>query len=241
MGLDGPGFPSELSGELKDDHVMKTLAFRVCLFTSLGLASLVSFNAAGQTPAPATTETATPAKLPYGVEDVLKLSRAQISEDVTVNFIRNSGTIYNLAPTDIVYLRNQGVSDGVINTMLDQRKNVPAEAAAQAATSAAPPAPPAPAYPDAGAAQSAPAVVQPAPVCAQPDYVPPSTVYVIPYASSGYGYANGYPYNGGYYGYGGPSVVVGIGYGRGGRYGGYHGGGYGGNRGGGHYRNYGRR
>ena len=41
---------------------------------------------------------AAPVKLPYGVEDVLKLSRAQVSEDVTLNFIRNSGTIYNLAP-----------------------------------------------------------------------------------------------------------------------------------------------
>ena len=60
---------------------------------------------------------APPAKLPYGVDDVLKLSRAQISEDITLNYVRNSGTIYNLAPKDIVYLRNEGVSDKVISTM----------------------------------------------------------------------------------------------------------------------------
>jgi len=50
-------------------------------------------------------------KLPYGVEDVVKLSHAQISDDVVLNYIRNSGTIYTLGPQEIVYLRNQGVSE----------------------------------------------------------------------------------------------------------------------------------
>src|SRR5215471_5789507 len=50
-------------------------------------------------------------KLPYGVEEVLKLSRANISDDITINYIQSSGTIYNLTAQDIVYLRNQGVSD----------------------------------------------------------------------------------------------------------------------------------
>ena len=106
----------------------------MCSFASLGTAFLVALNATAQTPAPSTTASSTPAptdsatvKLPYGVEDVLKLSRAQVSEDVTLNFIHNSGTIYNLAPKDIVYLRNEGVSDRVISAMLNQRKNVPAE------------------------------------------------------------------------------------------------------------------
>jgi len=34
-----------------------------------------------------------------------------LSDDVTINYIRNSGTIYNLGPNDIVYLHNQGVSE----------------------------------------------------------------------------------------------------------------------------------
>ena len=87
----------------------------MCLFASLGAASLVALSATAQTPAPSTTTTSTPAPtdsapatLPYGAEDVLKLSRAQVSEDVTLNFIHNSGTVYNLAPKDIVYLRNAG-------------------------------------------------------------------------------------------------------------------------------------
>jgi hypothetical protein len=230
---------------------MKTQTIRARLFASLGAATLVVLNAAAQTPAPTTTAapapTATdtaPVKLPYGVEDVLKLTRAQVSEDVTLSYIHNSGTIYNLSPNDIVYLRNQGVPDRVINTMLDQRKNVPAEAAAQAAQSAAPAMPPAPANADANAAaaaqaapQYAPTYAQPAPAYAAPEptYAPASSVYVIPYSSGGYYYPSYYPYYGGYYGYYGPSVVFGFGYRGGGYYGGYHGG----YRGGGPYRYYG--
>ena len=228
---------------------MKTRISSRCLFASIGAASLVALGATAQTSTPATTGTsppattdATPVKLPYGAEDVLKLSRAQVSEDVTLNFIRNSGTIYNLAPTDIVYLRNQGVSDRVINTMLDQRKNVPAEAAVQAAQ-----APAAPATSAVGAApasiQYAPTYTQPAPVYTQPEpAAPASTLYVIPYTSERYVYPSGYPYDysyGSYYHWGSPSVVFGFGYGGGPWYGGYYGGHYGGYHGGGHYRNYG--
>jgi hypothetical protein len=230
----------------------------MCFLASLGAASLVALNSTAQTPAPTTTPASTPAaadsapvKLPYGVEDVLKLSRAQVSEDVILNYVHNSGTIYSLVPNDIVYLRNEGVSDRVINTMIDQRQNVPAQAAAQTAPPSAPDAPQAPVSPDASAAaaaqaapQYAPAYAQPAPVYIEPQpmYVPASTVYVIPYSGVGYGYANSYPYySGGYYGYCAPSVVIGIGYGHGGGYRGHYGGYHGGYRGGGHYGHYGHR
>jgi hypothetical protein len=223
---------------------MKTRTFRTCLFASLGAASLVALNATAQTQEPTPTASAAPApadsapvKLPYGVEDVLKLSRAQVSEDVTLNYIRNSGTIYNLAPKDIVYLRQEGVSDRVLNTMLDQRKNVPAETAAQSA----PAAPQAPASPDTSAApvpEYAPAYTQPAPVYVQPEpvYSPASSLYVIPYPYAGYRYPGSYPYYyGGYYGYGGPSVVFGFGYGSRGYCGPYYGRYHGRYYGGGHY------
>ena len=230
---------------------MKTRTFRRYLLASFGAASLVALSATAQTPEPSTTTTSTtgqtdaaPVKLPYGAEDVIKLSRAQVSEDVTLNFIRNSGTIYNLAPKDIVYLKNEGVSDRVINTMLDQGKSVPTVTGAQTGPATTPAAPQAVVYPDANAAaaaqasaQYAPAYAQPAPVYAQPEatYAPPSTVYVMPYSSPGYSYSSYYPYYGGYSAYCGPSVVFGIGYRGGGYYGGYrggyHGGGY---RGGGH-------
>ena len=119
---------------------MKAWTSRTLFFASLGLAFVVTLNAPGQTPAPGTTPAQmqavlapTTVKLPYGVEDVLKLSRAQVSEDVIVNYIHSTGTIYCLSPEVIVYLRNEGVTDRVINAMIDQRQNVPAETAAQAA------------------------------------------------------------------------------------------------------------
>jgi len=230
-GLDSLAFPVENGVELIDDCVMKTRTSRITLFLSVGAVSLVAIGAAAQTSEPTTTTTTTttalssdapPAKLPYGVDDVLKLSRAQISEDITLNYVRNSGTIYNLAPKDIVYLRNEGVSDKVISTMLDQRKSVPAEVAAQNAVQAQTAGTVTVqsfAVPATRSVQAAPVYVAPPPVVVQPvpvyvepepEYVPPSTVYVIPYGSSGCTYYRYPPY---YYGgsYGGPSTVVTIG------------------------------
>ena len=87
---------------------------------------------ASTAPATTTTRTVTEAlKVPYGVEDVLKLSRAQVSEDVITTYIQNSGTIYGLRSQDIVYLKQQGVSDRIINTMMEQRR-IANEVAAQA-------------------------------------------------------------------------------------------------------------
>jgi hypothetical protein len=152
---------------------------------------------------PATLTPAASAKLPYGVEDIVKLSRAQVSEDVILTYIHNSGTIYNLAPKDIVGLRDQGVSDRVINTMLDQAKTVPQAAAPMDPAMFAA----APTY----AYAPAPDYSQPAPT-----YSPASSVYVIPYPAATtayYGYYQPYSYGySGYYGYGYPSVSFSYGY-----------------------------
>ena len=251
-GLDRPALPGKCNVAIANYPVMKARTSRMFFLATLGAASLVAMSATAQTAAPATTPAPTPAatdpapvKLPYGVEDVLKLSRAQVSEDVILNYVHNTGTIYTLSPDVIVYLRNQSVSDRVINTMLEQRQNVPVEMAAQSAPPSTSVAPQAPASPDSSAAaaaqassQYAPAYAQAPPVYAeaQPTYVPASTVYVIPYSGGGYGYANSYPYySGGYYGYCAPSVVVGVGYGRGSGYRGHSGGYHGGYHGGGHY------
>lgn len=195
--------------------------------------STVASAATPEAAAPASAPEPASIKLPYGVEDVLKLNRAQISEDIILNYVQNSGTAYNLAPNDIVYLRNQGVSDRVVTAMLDQRKRVAADmAAAQQATTAVAPTAPAPIYPDTGVAAApsyAPTYEQPQYVQPQPEVQPaPSTVYVIPDPSVRYAYY-GYPYyySGPYYGYCGPVVSFGFGFG-GGHYhgGGFHGGGF---------------
>lgn len=188
-----------------------------------------------------------PAKLPYGVDDVLKLSRAQVNDGIIQKYVQNGGIVYNLSPQDIVYLRGEGVSDQVVNAMLEQRNRV----SAMAAQNTPPPAQPAPAVPpyDTSAAapaynyaQAAPTDVQP-----QPTYVqsaPASSVYVIPYPQataayygypySSYPYAYSYPYSGYYGGYYGPGISLGFGFGGG--WGHYHSFGGHGFRGGGSFR-----
>jgi len=171
-----------------------------------------------------TVEATTTVKLPYGVEDVLKLSRANISEDIVLNYIQNSGTIYNLAPQDIVYLRNQGVSDHVVNAMLNQRKQV--EGAAQIAQQFS--VPNAPAVPDANMVPVAPTYLDPTAAYAEPQPAPTaSSVYVIPYPQASAAYYGYYGYYGPYGcyrpyyygGYCGPSVSLGFGFGGRGFYG----------------------
>ena len=194
---------------------MKNWIYRICLFSGLNAASCLWLNANAQSqPATSAVVQTAPAsevvpapKLPYGVEEIVKLSRAQVSEDVIVKYIQNSGTIYTLTPTELVYLRDQGVSDHVVHTMLDQRKNV-SEAVAQQ---------PAPTY----APAPAPTYVTPPPVDAQPavTYPPASTVYVIPHPTTYspyvyYGYPGAYYPSYGYYGgYWGPSFAFRFGYG----------------------------
>ena len=199
---------------------MKTRTSRGLFLTVTITAVLVL--AARNVPAQDSTTSAAqtaPVQLSYGVSQIIQLSKAKVSEDTIVNYIRNSGSCYGMDASQIVYLKQQGVSDAVLNTMLNQPRQM-----AQAA--------PQPAYPTASSTAT---YVQPATT-----YVPSSTVYVIPdtqtyryynnYYQPSYGY---YPY---YSGWGYPAVSFSFGFGggyrggwgggyRGGYSGGYHGGG----------------
>jgi hypothetical protein len=186
-------------------------------------------NAAAQEPTTATPVQPVAASQPapelsYGVPQVLQLVQAKVSDDIIVNFVQNSGTIFALQANEIVYLKQQGMSDSVLNAMLNQRSRLTASttpaAAASATATYTPPAttaPPAATY--AAPAQS-------------------STVYVIPdtqtyrynawyYGATPYYY---YPYYSGYYGW--PAVSLSFGWGSY-NYSGYHGSSYGGYHGGG--------
>lgn len=183
------------------------------------------------TSAPAATGTAAqqpsePVQLSSGVGDILKMTRAKVSEDVTTAFIKNSGRSYQLSASEIVYLHNEGVTDQVINTMLSQSQRLAAGA------------PPKPSQ--AGVAPSSATLVESAQYT--PASAPASSVYVIPsstyYDYPYYPYYSYYPY----YGYGYPWFSLGFGYWGGAYYGGgyywgngHHGGGYhGGHPGNGH-------
>ena len=163
------------------------------------------------------------AKLPSGVADVVKLSRAKVSEDVVLSYVQNSGTTYSLGADDIVQMRKEGVSDRVINAMLDQHSKameIAQRAAAQATTSAEFSASSA----SVPAAEAVPTSAQ-QPVVEAPLTPSGSSVYVIPYPAATaayYGYYSPYYYP--CY-YGGPVVSFGFGYGGCGYYGrGYYGG-----------------
>jgi hypothetical protein len=154
------------------------------------------------------------------------MAHSNSKDETLLAYIKNSGKVFPLGASEVVYLRQQGLSDQVITAMLEQRANVtPAGSQlAQApqpsvwANSTPPPAEPvatqpAPAYPTA----PAPAV-----------YPQPTPVYSYP----------AYPYSyGPYWGY--PAISFSFGWGGyyGGYYHGYHGGwGYhSGGHGGGHH------
>jgi hypothetical protein len=168
---------------------MKTRSPLAFQFWSISTALLISLSALAEVTVSVAPSAVDPAKLPYGVADVLKLSRAQVSEQVIATYVQNSGTAYNLNPNEIVYLRDQGVSEHIINIMLEQRKrmieSLPQTPAAQQ---------PAPAYANTTAAPQ---------TYAQPTqtYAPASTVHVIPYPAASYAYYNSTPYYSSYYPY----------------------------------------
>lgn len=56
---------------------------------------------------------------PLSIADVKALAKAGINEDVIINQLKNSHTIYHLSTADIIDLRDSGVSDKVINFMIN--------------------------------------------------------------------------------------------------------------------------
>jgi hypothetical protein len=67
-----------------------------------------------------------PSNLSPGLQEVLKLTKAQMGDDVIVGYINNSGTAFHLTADDMVYLKEQGVSQPVIAALLQAKAAVPA-------------------------------------------------------------------------------------------------------------------
>jgi len=66
----------------------------------------------------AQTQPANPSGLSPDLQEVVTLSRQQMGDDVITNYIKSSGKSYKLSADDIIYLKNQGVSQGVISALL---------------------------------------------------------------------------------------------------------------------------
>ncbi|HEU6447516.1 MAG TPA: hypothetical protein VFV23_03660 [Verrucomicrobiae bacterium] len=164
-------------------------------------------------------QNSTDPQLPYGAPQVVQLSKAGINDGTILTYIQNSGTVYNLNADQIVYLKQQGVSDTIINAMINQKTAVAAQAAVAAQTQSASTTPMtvqnnynyvAPAVP-----------MEPVVTTMYVQTVPSSTVYVIPDTRTYY-YNSCYSRPHFYYGYNycRPSVSVSFGF-RGG-YVGFH-------------------
>jgi hypothetical protein len=59
------------------------------------------------------------ATAPLSVEDIVKLSKEGISEDVLVTKIKKNAKAFDLSPDEIVELKKLGISDSVIKVLLD--------------------------------------------------------------------------------------------------------------------------
>ena len=55
------------------------------------------------------------------VNDVVQMSQRRVGDDLIINQIYNSSTVFNLSSQDVIYLREQGVSDRVITAMQTAR------------------------------------------------------------------------------------------------------------------------
>jgi uncharacterized protein YcfJ len=80
---------------------------------------------------------------PLAVADVKALVQAKVSDDVIISQIRNSHTVYHLSTPDIVDLQNSGVSEKLLDFMVNTPSTIGETAdTSETVVSEAPPVPP---------------------------------------------------------------------------------------------------
>ncbi|MBE0541440.1 MAG: hypothetical protein IH623_08650 [Verrucomicrobia bacterium] len=160
------------------------------------LAASVAAQEAG-TPA-SVPGAAAPTQLNQGAADILKLVRAKIHDDVTEAFIRNGDRHYSLTANEIVFLRQEGVSDRVLTAMLNQQPQTGAALLLQEAA------------PTTVFSDSAPQYDTPPPTTTVFETAPASTVYVVPSTPTYYSFYDPWPYWYSAWPYWGPYVSFGF-------------------------------
>jgi hypothetical protein len=90
--------------------------------TLLVLAAAAFAWAAWKAPAQETANLAAGPQLSDGALQVLKLEQAKVSDGTVIAYINNSPSSYALNAEQIIYLRQNGVSDTVITAMLTQSR-----------------------------------------------------------------------------------------------------------------------
>jgi hypothetical protein len=193
---------------MKTNHWQKMLAVLAVAGLALSASKTLAQNSTATTTAQPAAVNAPVPQLSSGVSQIMQLAQAKVSDDTIIAYIKNSGNIFGLNADQIIYLRQQGISDAVITTMLNQPRPVVAVAT---------PTTPAP-QPVASTAYSGPvSTATVAPTVTYVQTVPDTTYYYQPDYQPYY-----YPAYAWY-----PPVSFSFGWG-GGWGGGWHGGGHGG-------------
>jgi hypothetical protein len=65
------------------------------------------------------------ARGPIGITDVVQMAQAHVSDDVIISQIRTTGSVFRLSAQDTIWLKEQGVSDGVVSEMLASANRIP--------------------------------------------------------------------------------------------------------------------
>ena len=167
---------------------------------------------AGDTASTNAQSTSSSSQLAPALEEVVKLTKAGVSDVVTLAYVKNSGMTYSLDAQDVLRLQEQGVSPQVVTAMLQQggetRRATEAVNQALAVANATKTQP--------TTTTTTPTVVETAPASSvSVTYFGSRPVSYYPsYAHYGPGVGYYYPaYYPRYYGYGGPRVAFGVGFG----------------------------
>jgi curli biogenesis system outer membrane secretion channel CsgG len=134
---------------------MKAKFFTLLTITAGLMAALVMAQAPAPAPAKPAPKLAPKAASP--VDSVIDLVNSGMSESLIIKSLQAQNKPATLGPADLVRLQKAGVSENIINVMMDPKATPAAKAAPVAAAAPPPPPPPAP------APAPAPAVVDPGP------------------------------------------------------------------------------
>ena len=109
---------------MKTHKFEKALAGLACAGLVLSASVALAQNYSTTTGAQPAAVNTSGSQMVYGVPQIIRLSQAKVSDDTIIAYVKNSGLSYSLDADQIINLRQQGVSDAVITTMLNQPKPV---------------------------------------------------------------------------------------------------------------------
>src|SRR6266550_1176605 len=80
-----------------------------------------------------TKQAAQPARLSFGVDEVVKMHQGGVETDVVLNYIENSSVPYHLSAEEVVHLHDIGVPSQIITTLIRHGAKVQQQANAASA------------------------------------------------------------------------------------------------------------